>query len=57
MLGVLMDALGLPYYQNFGILTPQVTFQMKKKDWDALCDFAVTIPTPGIVLNEVLQEN
>src|SRR3954469_22596111 len=37
--GQLMDALGAPYYRSFGILTLQAIFTMKKKDWDALCDF------------------
>jgi hypothetical protein len=52
--GQLMDALGAPYYRSFGILTPQAVFQMKKKDWDNLCDYATTLPTPGVIVDEVL---
>ena len=51
-----MDALGAPYYRNFGIFTPQAVYTMKKKDWDSLCDYATTLPTPGIIMDEVLLD-
>lgn len=45
-IGQLIDALGHPTYRNFGILTPDLVYRMKKIDWDRLCDYATTVIPP-----------
>ena len=51
-IGQLMDALGSPKTRTFRILSSDIIFRMKKRDWDDLCDYATTIASPLTLLDE-----
>ena len=47
-----MDALGPPETRTFRILSHDIIFRMKKRDWDDLCNYATTIASPLTLLDE-----
>src|SRR6266487_4610256 len=50
--GQLMGALGPPETRTFGILSPDIIFQIKKTDWDNLCDYAVSVGSQQTNMDE-----
>jgi len=50
--GQLMDTLGPPKTRTFRILSPDIIFRLKKRDWDDLCDYATTIASPLTLIEE-----
>ena len=51
-IGQLMDTLGSLEIRTFGILSSDIIFRMKKRDWDDLYDYATTIASPLTLLDK-----